>query len=143
MAQPYVGEIRLFAGNFAPVGWAFCDGATLAIATNDVLFNLIGTTYGGDGQQTFNLPNLAGRVPVHQGQGPGLQNYIIGQLAGVESVTLAVNQMPIHSHAFQAAGGTGHVSQPEGALLAAHRDDKAFLTGSSTGSRRSCSNTAI
>src|SRR5688572_23216314 len=104
MGEPFVGEIRMFAGNFAPAGWAFCNGATLPIAENDTLFTLIGTTYGGDGQETFNLPDLQGRVPVHQGQGPGIsQNYTIGEKAGVESVTLTVQQIPIHSHAMLAS----------------------------------------
>ncbi|KQW93338.1 phage tail protein [Massilia sp. Root418] len=99
MAQPYVGEIRLFAGNFAPNGWLFCDGRPLAISENETLFQLIGTTYGGDGQETFNLPDLQGRVPLHQGQGPGgAASYQIGERAGVESVTLTVQQIPAHSH---------------------------------------------
>jgi microcystin-dependent protein len=98
MSQPYIGEIRMFAGNFAPVGWAFCSGQLLPISENDALFNLIGTTYGGDGQETFALPDLQSRLPIHQGQGPGLSNYVIGQPGGVEQVTLTVNQTPIHSH---------------------------------------------
>lgn len=102
MAHPFVGEIRLFAGNFAPNGWAFCDGSLLSIAQNDVLFSLIGTTYGGDGQNTFALPDMRGRVPVHQGQGPGLSPYMIGQAAGVEQVTLLAQQMPSHSHVLNA-----------------------------------------
>ena len=97
MGTPYVGEIRMFAGNFAPVGWAFCNGAQLAISENEVLFQLIGTTYGGDGQTTFNLPDLQSRVPVHMGTGGG-SSYIIGQNGGVEQVTLTVNQIPGHSH---------------------------------------------
>jgi microcystin-dependent protein len=97
MAQPYVGEIRMFGGNFAPAGWAFCEGQLLAIAGNDVLFQLIGTTYGGDGQSTFALPNLQSRIPIHQGTGGG-DTYTIGQSSGVETVTLATNQMPIHNH---------------------------------------------
>ena len=103
MATPYVGEIRLFAGNFAPVNWALCQGQLLAIAENDVLFSLIGTTYGGDGQTTFALPDLRGRVPVHQGQGPGLGNYAMGQRAGTETVTLNANQLAGHSHAMRAS----------------------------------------
>jgi microcystin-dependent protein len=91
--QPYVGEIRMFGGNFAPVGWALCNGALLPISEYDVLFNLIGTTYGGDGQSTFALPNLQSRVPVHQGPG-----FVIGQLAGSETVTLTTQQIPAHSH---------------------------------------------
>jgi microcystin-dependent protein len=98
MSDNYVGEIRMFAGNFAPAGWALCQGQSMPISENDVLFTLIGTTYGGDGQQTFNLPNLAGRVAVHQGTGSGLSTYIIGQAGGLESVTLATNQLPAHTH---------------------------------------------
>jgi microcystin-dependent protein len=100
MGQPYVGEIRIFAGNFAPAGWALCLGQSLAIADNDVLFALIGTTYGGDGQQTFNLPDLRGRVPIHQGNG-----FVIGQSAGTETSTLTLNQIPAHSHAVPALTG--------------------------------------
>ena len=98
MAQPYVGEIRLFAGNFAPAGWAFCNGATLPISENETLFQLIGTTYGGDGQETFQLPDLQGRVPLHNGTLSGT-TYIIGQNGGVENVTLTAQQIPTHSHA--------------------------------------------
>lgn len=94
MAQPYVGEIRMFAGNFAPVGWMFCDGQLLPISENETLFNLIGTTYGGDGQSTFALPDLRGRIPIHQGNG-----FILAETGGVENVTLTVNQIPAHSHA--------------------------------------------
>ena len=99
MAQPYVGEIRMFAGNFNPAGWLFCEGQLLSISQNEVLFQLIGTTYGGDGQSTFRIPDLRGRVPIHQGTGPGLTARTIGQKAGVESVTLTVQQIPIHTHA--------------------------------------------
>jgi microcystin-dependent protein len=98
MGQPYVGEIRMFGGNFAPAGWAFCDGSVLPIAQNDVLFTLIGTTYGGDGQSTFALPDLRGRVPVHQGNNQGTV-FQIGQAAGVEAVTVTAAQMPAHNHA--------------------------------------------
>src|SRR5260370_38987616 len=98
MSQPYIGQILIFGGNFAPAGWAFCAGQLVPISENDTLFNLIGTTYGGDGQSTFGQPNLQGRVPLHMGQGSGLSNYIIGQAAGVESVTLTTQQIPIHNH---------------------------------------------
>jgi microcystin-dependent protein len=108
MSNPYVGEIRIFAGNFAPAGWAFCNGSILPISENTTLFQLIGTTYGGDGQSTFALPDLRGRAPIHQGSGGG-SSYVIGQLAGVESVTLTTNQIPAHSHPPQAAiGGSGN-----------------------------------
>jgi len=97
--MPYIGEVRTFGGNFAPAGWAFCNGATIPISENDALFNLIGTTYGGDGQSTFALPNLGGRVPIHQGTSSHTgTTYVIGQAAGVESVTLNGNQTPSHSH---------------------------------------------
>jgi microcystin-dependent protein len=100
MAQPYVGEIRMFAGNFAPAGWMLCSGQSLAIAENDVLFQLIGTTYGGDGQETFNLPNIQSRVPIHQGTNPSTgTHYSLAELGGVESVTLTTNQIPLHNHA--------------------------------------------
>ena len=98
MAQPYVGEIRIFAGNFPPVGWMFCDGQTMPIAENEVLFQLIGTTYGGDGQETFNLPNLQSRVPIHQGTGPDGITYQLAEAAGTETVTLTPQQIPAHSH---------------------------------------------
>ncbi len=98
MAQPYVGEIRLFAGNFAPAGWQFCDGSLLPISEYETLFNLIGTTYGGDGQNSFQMPDMRGRLPVHFGQGPGLSTYTLAQTGGVEQVTLTIPQIPQHSH---------------------------------------------
>lgn len=107
MGTPYVGEIRMFAGNFAPVGWAFCQGQILPISENDVLFTLIGTTYGGDGQNTFALPNLASRVPVHVGPG-----FAQGQSGGTESVTLTVSQIPAHSHVPQCSNLAGTAASP-------------------------------
>jgi len=98
MIDPYIGTIMLFGGNFAPIGWAFCDGSLQSIAANSALYSLIGTTYGGDGLNTFALPDLRGRIPIHQGQGPGLSNYVIGQAAGTENVTLISTQLPAHSH---------------------------------------------
>src|SRR5258705_3958583 len=98
MSNPFVGEIRMFGGNFAPAGWAFCDGSLIPISENDTLFNLIGTTYGGDGENTFALPDLRGRIPIHQGQGPGISNYLIGERAGVEDVTLTTQQIPLRHH---------------------------------------------
>ena len=114
----YVGEIRMFGGNFAPAGWAFCNGAVLPISENDTLFQLIGTTYGGDGQSTFQLPDLQGRVPLHQGQGAGLSNRTIGESGGVESVTLTVNQIPVHTHAPQANSAGGTTASPSNAIFA-------------------------
>jgi microcystin-dependent protein len=103
MPEPYVGEIRMFAGNFAPNGWMFCEGQTLPISENDVLFQLIGTTYGGDGQETFNLPNLASRVPIHMGTGPDGTTYQLGEMAGTEQETLTTQQIPNHNHALLAS----------------------------------------
>lgn len=98
MSTPYVGQLSMFAGNFAPAGWMFCAGQLLPISEYETLFNLIGTTYGGDGQSTFQLPDLRSRVPVHMGQGSGLSNYTIGQSGGTESVTLNFQQIPQHNH---------------------------------------------
>jgi microcystin-dependent protein len=102
MSNPYVAEIRLFAGTFAPTQWAFCDGRLLPISQYDVVFALIGTTYGGDGQTTFALPDLRSRVPIHWGQGQGLSPYSIGQSGGTENVTLTTAQLPAHTHVFNA-----------------------------------------
>lgn len=102
MSEPYVGEIRMFAGNFAPRGWAFCDGQLLAVSQNDALFSLLGTIYGGDGRTTFGLPDVRGRLPIHAGSGPGLSTRRLGAKGGAETVTLTVNQMPSHSHDFVA-----------------------------------------
>lgn len=118
MGSPYVGEIRMFAGNFAPAGWAFCDGSILSIAENETLFNLIGTTYGGDGQTTFALPDLRGRLPMHMGNGAGLTPRVIGEMGGVESVTLTAQQMPIHSHAPRAVSGSGNQATPQNGVWA-------------------------
>jgi microcystin-dependent protein len=118
MGQPYVGEIRLFAGNFAPAGWMTCAGQLLPISEYETLFNLIGTTYGGDGQSTFALPDLQGRVPIHQGAGAGLQTYVIGETGGTETVTLTVNQIPIHNHAMLATSQLGNDTNPTNRILA-------------------------
>jgi microcystin-dependent protein len=129
MAQPYVGEIRMFAGNFAPAGWALCAGQLMPIAENDVLFQLIGTTYGGDGQETFGLPDLQGRIPLHQGASPGTQNYVIGEEAGVESVTLTLQQMPVHSHVFTVSSSPGSASTPVGNVPASPPVAKIYRAG--------------
>jgi microcystin-dependent protein len=119
MGEPYVGEIRMFAGSFAPAGWAFCSGQLLPISENDTLFNLIGTTYGGDGQETFALPDLQGRIPMHAGTGQDGITYQLGEKGGVESVTLTVNQLPAHNHIPIASTAAGTVSNPGGAIFAA------------------------
>lgn len=113
MSQPFVGEIRMFGGNFAPVGWMFCEGQTLPIAENDTLFQLIGTTYGGDGQDTFNLPDLRGRLPLHMGNG-----FTIGETTGTEQVTVTVNQLPAHTHPLSASTGTATAITPAGNVVA-------------------------
>ena len=103
MADPFVGEIRMFGGNFAPQGWALCNGQLLQISQNTALFSLLGTTYGGDGRATFALPDLQGRLPVHFGQGPGLSNHELGEATGEETVILTVNEMPAHRHSISSA----------------------------------------
>ena len=123
MGQPFVGEIRMFGGNFAPAGWMMCQGQLLPIAEFDTLFNLIGTTYGGDGQATFALPDLQGRLPVHQGSG-----FIIGEQAGTETVTLTTNQIPSHSHVPQCRSDNGGSTTPANAVSAAFPDATFYAT---------------
>lgn len=112
MAQPYVGEIRMFAGNFAPAGWMFCEGQLLPISENETLFQLIGTTYGGDGQSTFALPDLRGRIPIHFGNG-----FILAETGGAEEITLTVNQIPSHTHPFLASSDPDTVPNLAGNVL--------------------------
>jgi microcystin-dependent protein len=134
MAQPYVGEIRMFAGNFPPNGWMFCDGATLAISENETLFQLIGTTYGGDGESTFDLPDLRGRTPVHQGTDPGTgTNFILAETGGVESVTLTTQQMTTHNHAFLASTVIGTEGNPGGNLAANSQGPQPYIQESPDG----------
>jgi len=113
MAQPYVGEIRMFAGNFAPAGWMFCEGQLLPISEYETLFVLIGTTYGGDGESTFALPDLRGRIPIHQGNG-----FILAETGGVEEVTLTVNQIASHTHPLIATTSVANQSSPSNNLMA-------------------------
>jgi microcystin-dependent protein len=113
MAQPYVGEIRMFAGNFAPAGWMFCEGQLLPISEYETLFNLIGTTYGGDGQSTFALPDLRGRLPLHMGNG-----FTLAETGGVETVTLTVQQIPAHSHALLASANSASIANASGNVVA-------------------------
>jgi microcystin-dependent protein len=107
MSSPFVAEIRMFACNFAPKGWATCDGQLLSISQNTALFSLLGTFYGGNGQSTFGLPNLAGRAPMHQGQGPGLSQRFLGETSGSAAVTLLTNEMPLHNHTLN--GHNAHI----------------------------------
>ncbi|MDR7208661.1 tail fiber protein [Flavobacterium piscis] len=114
MAQPYVGEIRMFAGNFAPAGWMFCEGQLIPISENEPLFQLIGTTYGGDGQETFALPDLRGRIPIHNGNG-----YILAETGGAEQITLTTQQIPAHTHALLATTNLANSASPANAYLSA------------------------
>lgn len=131
MASPYIGEIRIFAGNFAPQGWATCDGQLIAISDNDTLFNLIGTTYGGDGQTTFALPNLAARLPIHTGSN-GTSTYALAENGGVTSVTLTQNQIPNHTHPVAADGNAATTSNPSNAYFAASATAKIYTVPNSS-----------
>ena len=118
MSEPFVGQIKMFAGNFAPRGWAFLDGQLLAISQNDALFSLLGTIYGGDGRTTFGLPDLRGRLPLHVGQGPGLSNRAIGSKGGTEKETITEAQLPSHTHPMHGTTQPGTDANPEGNALA-------------------------
>jgi microcystin-dependent protein len=126
MSEPFVGEIRMFAGNFAPRGWAFCDGQLLAVSQNDALFSLLGTIYGGDGRTTFGLPDLRGRIPIHAGEGPGLSPRRLGAKGGSENETLTVNQLPSHGHALQFSTATGTQNSPEDETVSASPTVRVF-----------------
>jgi microcystin-dependent protein len=125
MAQPYVGEIRIFAGNFPPVGWMFCEGQLLPISENETLFQLIGTTYGGDGQENFALPDLRGRLPLHQGNG-----FILAETGGAEEVTLTVSQIPAHSHAFLGSNAVANDPNPSPHTLGESSAISLYQSGS-------------
>jgi microcystin-dependent protein len=124
MAQPYVGEIRMFAGNFAPAGWMFCEGQLLPISENETLFQLIGTTYGGDGESTFALPDLRGRIPIHQGNG-----FILAETGGAEEITLTVNQIPAHSHPLLASANAGNSLNAQGNLTSSSPSILLYIEG--------------
>jgi microcystin-dependent protein len=124
LAQPYVGEIRIFAGNFAPAGWMFCEGQLLPISENETLFQLIGTTYGGDGQSTFALPDLRGRIPLHQGNG-----FTLAETGGVETVALTVSQIPAHSHTPIASGNNASSANAQGNVLAQTPSYTPYISG--------------
>lgn len=126
MSEPFIAEIRIFAGNYAPRSWAFCDGQLLPISQNTALFSLIGTTYGGDGRTTTALPNLQGRAPMHPGRGPGLTSRRLGQRGGAETSTLAETQMPNHSHALRGTVSRGSSGQPQGTAFNRSVGDTAY-----------------
>lgn len=131
MGTPYIGEIRMFGGNFAPSGWMFCEGQVLSIAENDTLFALIGTTYGGDGQTTFALPDLRGRIPIHAGTGSFGNTYQLAEQGGVESVTLIAAQMPAHSHPLVASNAEADQRNPAGAQFARSEEPLYAAPGAS------------
>lgn len=131
MSTPFIGEIRMFAGNFAPADWHFCDGSILPISENDALFALIGTTYGGDGQTTFAIPDLRGRLPIHQGTLSGGGNYVLGQRAGSETVTLSTNQIPAHNHPMTAAA-TANTTVPTGNVFGGTSTGQELYTSATT-----------
>jgi len=130
MSEPFVGEIRMFAGNFAPRGWAFCDGQLLAVSQNDALFSLLGTIYGGDGRTTFGLPDLRGRIPLHQGTGPGLSQRRLGSKGGSENVTLTTNQLASHTHDFNANKADATGAAPQGKVTAKIVGGRLYRTDS-------------
>ena len=135
MAEPFIGQIITTGFNFAPLGYALCDGQILSIAQNTALFSLLGTTYGGNGQTTFALPDLRGRVPLHQGQGPGLTNRVMGEVAGEENHTLISTEMPMHNHLFMTNNVAGGIGQPNGQFLSATSDNNTvFYRPTSDGS---------
>lgn len=134
MSEPFIAEIRMFGGNFAPRGWAFCQGQILSIAQNTALFALLGTTYGGNGQTTFALPDLRGRVPIQPGQGPGLSPHTLGEMSGSETVTLTQQQMPLHNHLMGTSSSDGNDSIPAnntvpGVVIAGNTTANAYTTG--------------
>jgi microcystin-dependent protein len=143
MSEPFVGEIRMFAGNFAPRGWAFCDGQLLAVSQNDALFSLLGTIYGGDGRTTFGLPDVRGRIPIHAGQGPGLSERRLGAKSGSETETLTVNQLPSHSHELKALQQNASTPNASGNLLAQTPTVDLYIGDTQTGSMSNNSITSV
>jgi microcystin-dependent protein len=126
-SEPFIAQITMFGGNFAPSGWAFCNGQLLSISSNTALFSLLGTTFGGDGRTSFGLPDLRGRVAIHPGSGPGLSTYRLGQKGGAEQVTLNLNQIPSHSHSVRAFSGQGNLQVPgAGTVLAYDRRETQY-----------------
>jgi microcystin-dependent protein len=138
MAQPYVGEIRMFAGNFAPAGWMFCEGQLLPISEYETLFQLIGTTYGGDGQSTFSLPDLRGRLPIHQGNG-----FVLAETGGVEEITLTVNQIPSHGHPLLASTTVANQSSPSNSVVAQSTSADLYIEDTPTANMAANSISAV
>jgi microcystin-dependent protein len=135
MSECYIGEIRMFAGNFAPVGWAFCDGSVLPISVYDTLYTLLGTTYGGDGINTFGLPDLRGRIPLHSGTNPSTgTSFILGQYSGSETVTLTPQQLAVHTHGVLANSNTGDSTTPQNNVWGLSNGGKQYVAGAPNGS---------
>lgn len=132
MSEPFVAEIKIVGFNFAPRNWAMCDGQIIQIRQNTALFSLLGTTYGGNGESTFALPNLMGRAPMHHGQGPGLSNYVLGETSGSQNVTLLQNQLPAHIHSLNANSSAADRVDPAGAVLAQSGSEPIYGTGGAT-----------
>ena len=143
MSEPFVGEIRMFAGNFAPRGWAFCDGQLLAVSQNDALFSLLGTIYGGDGRTTFGLPDVRSRLPIHRGTGPGLSPRRLGSKGGEEKVTLTNNQLASHSHNLVVSNQLGNNASPTGQSLAKVAAGNLYKTASTVTTRPAMADNAI
>lgn len=143
MSEPFVGEIRMFAGNFAPRGWAFCDGQLLAVSQNDALFSLFGTIYGGDGRTTFGLPDLRGRVPIHQGSGPGLAQRRLGANGGAEQVTLTAAQLPSHGHELRASTDSAGSTDPANNVTANGVGTNLYGSGAPNQALAGSSTTAV
>ncbi|MBK8069330.1 MAG: phage tail protein [Rhodanobacteraceae bacterium] len=131
MSSPFVAEIRIVGFNFAPRGWAFCDGQLLPLSQNTALFSLLGTNYGGNGKSNFALPSFQGSAPVHHGQGPGLSDYFIGEAGGAETVSLLASEIPGHTHSLQASANPGSSNNPAGNLYAVPRSGSAYAPSSS------------
>ena len=127
--DPFVAEVRIFPFNFAPKGWAFCNGQILPLSQNTALFSLLGTTYGGNGKSNFALPNLQGSIPIHPGQGPGLSSYALGDTGGSETVTLLISEIPVHDHAVQVSQISGNSPDPLNHMLA---DANAYVPASAS-----------
>ena len=143
MAEPFMGEIRMFGGNYAPRGWALCDGQLMGTGQNDALFSLLGTVYGGDGRTTFGLPDLRGRIPIHQGQGPGLPNYKLGHKAGAEKVKLSADEVPSHNHDLVASNQLGNAQSPTNHTMARLAGGSGYKTASTVTLRPTMAGDAI
>jgi microcystin-dependent protein len=144
LSECYIGEIRMFAGNFVPEGWAFCDGTNLSISSNEALYTLLGTIYGGDGQSTFALPDLRGRIPLHVGTNPSTgMNYFLGQQSGSETVTITTEQLPTHSHGVSANNSVGDSNTPQNNVWGLSNEGEQYVVGEPNGTMSTTSITKV